>query len=253
MTKKTPNSDTLPTEYPLEVIAEVHCPFDEKFTVPRQPGLTPSVTSILKMREPFNKPEAFNGLNQFSHIWVVFRFHQNLASGWRPQVRPPRLGGNQKLGVFATRSSFRPNGLGMSVVKLNKIHTHGQDIELHVAGLDVIDGTPVYDIKPYVSYSDSIPDAESGFAPDSPEIVAVEITAEAIKQLKGLSTSPDLVATQIKETLSQDPRPAYRKSKTLDENTYGVAFSGLNFKWRYIDDKIDIFDIVKISNSNTMN
>lgn len=253
MTNRTSTIESPDTDYPMAAIADVHCPFSEKFTVPRQPGLTPSVTSIIKMREPYNKPEAFNGLSLFSHIWVIFRFHQNLANGWRAQVRPPRLGGNEKLGVFATRSSFRPNGLGMSVVRLNKIHVDGQNIELHVAGLDVVNNTPVYDIKPYISYSDSVPDAGSGFAPDPPKTVAVDLTPEAMQQLKKLSTSSDLIAIQIRETLSQDPRPAYRKNKILDENIYGVAFSGLNFKWRFIDDQIFVFDIVKISDTNTMN
>ena len=245
---QTETSPGIDTEFPTQAIAIVKSPFTEKFSVPRQPSLTPSVISTIKMLAPFNNSDAFIGIEEFSHIWVMFRFHQNLEQGWKPQVRPPRLGGNKKLGVFATRSSFRPNGFGLSAVKLLDITSAQNDVQLLVSGLDVVNGTPVYDIKPYIAYTDAIPEANSGFAAAPPKTIAVEFTEDANNKLNLLATAPELTRKQVVESLAQDPRPAYRKSKPLDKNEYGVAFAGLNFKWRIKDNKICVFAV-----SNTMN
>lgn len=232
--------------FPIQAIGKVKSPFDEKFAVPRQPGLTPSIISEVHVSQPFGTREAFAGIEGFSHIWLIFSFHQNLEQGWKAQVRPPRLGGNDKMGVFATRSSFRPNGLGMSVVKLIDIEfTRGSAI-LSVVGLDVVNGTPIFDIKPYIAYTDALPEAQSGYAPSPPDTREVHFTEQAILQLTRLTPETDLRQRQIAEALAQDPRPAYRKSKTVDSNEYGVGFAGLNFKWRVENHKIYVFAVTKI-------
>lgn len=232
--------------FPIHAIGKVISPFHEKFAVPRQPGLTPSVISEIHVKEPYGTKQAFEGLEAFSHIWLIFSFHQNKEQGWKAQVRPPRLGGNEKLGVFATRSSFRPNGLGMSVVKLIDIRFNRASTVLSVTGLDVVDGTPVIDIKPYIAYTDAIADAGSGFAQAPPDTIEVVFTKQATGQLEKLSMEPELRQQQIAEALAQDPRPAYRKRKKQDDNEYGVGFAGMNFKWRLENHKIYVFAVTKI-------
>ena len=140
----------------LQILGKVESPFKQKFAIPRQPGLAPHAKGIIKIEPPFNQSSAFKGLSEFSHIWVSFVFHETMDKGWKPQVRPPRLGGNDKTGVFATRSTFRPNPLGLSVLKLDKVVLSSTNVELHVSGIDLLDGTPVVDIKPYIPYSDKI-------------------------------------------------------------------------------------------------
>lgn len=242
------HQEDVDTRFPVQAIGKVYCPFTEKFAVPRQPGLTPSIISNIYIYPPFNSVNAFEQLEQFSHIWVIFRFHQNLDQGWRPQVRPPRLGGNEKCGVFATRSSFRPNGLGLSVVELREIIPEREQTILQVSGLDVVDQTPVYDIKPYISYCDALPSAICGFASSTPETVAVTLEDNAKEQLQQLVPDPDSIARQVAEALAQDPRPAYRKAKSSDDNIYGFSFADLNFKWRVYEDKICIFEVTRARN-----
>ncbi len=229
--------------FPIEPIGKVVSPFHEKFAVPRQPNLTPSVISQVVIDQPYGVPEAFAGIEEFSHIWLLFRFHQNLQQGWRAQVRPPRLGGNKKLGVFATRSSFRPNGFGMSVVSLISVEVGSAQVTLNVSGLDLVDGTPIYDIKPYVPYVDSISDAQGGFASETPEIISVCFSETAQQQLEQFSTQPEQLRSQISEVLAQDPRPAYRKQAPEDPNQYGTHFNGLNFRWHVQHGSIEIFEI----------
>ncbi|HSP44184.1 MAG TPA: tRNA (N6-threonylcarbamoyladenosine(37)-N6)-methyltransferase TrmO, partial [Luteolibacter sp.] len=149
----------------LDPIGIVRSCFGEKFAGPRQPGLCPSAWGELILHPPYRSHEAVRGLEGFSHIWLIFGFHETAAQGWSPTVRPPRLGGNQRVGVFASRSTFRPNGLGLSLVRLEGIDEDSPDAPvLKLGGLDLIDGTPVYDIKPYLPYAESVPDAHAGFA-----------------------------------------------------------------------------------------
>ncbi|WP_338293600.1 tRNA (N6-threonylcarbamoyladenosine(37)-N6)-methyltransferase TrmO [Planctobacterium marinum] len=229
----------------ISAIGQVKSPFKEKFAIPRQPNLTPSVISEVVVPLPFGTAEAFEGIEEFSHIWLLFRFHHNLQQGWKPQVRPPRLGGNQKKGVFATRSSFRPNGFGISVVPLVNVATTAQEVRLQVSGLDLADGTPIYDIKPYIAYVDAIPNAHSGFAPDAPQLMAVHFTTEALCKLKALSSDHKTIEVQVKEVLAQDPRPAYRKQAKQDAHQYGTSFDDFNFRWQVIDNKIEVFEVNK--------
>lgn len=227
-------------------IAIVKAPFKEKFAIPRQPNLTPSVISKIVVPLPFGTPEAFAGLEDFSHVWLLFRFHHNLEQGWKAQVRPPRLGGNQKKGVFATRSSFRPNGFGMSVVPLLDICHDSNQVVLSVSGLDLVDGTPIYDIKPYIPYVDAIPDANAGFAPEPPEVMKVVFTPIATSQLQALSAVYDALEHQVKEVLAQDPRPAYRKTAKHDPHQYGTRFAEFNFRWQVVNHKIEVFEVLSV-------
>ncbi len=183
----------------MEPIAHIRSPFAEKFGVPRQGNLAPSVESIIEFTPAYHNPDCLRGIEQFSHLWLIWGFDRN-GSEWSPTVRPPRLGGNVRLGVFATRSPFRPNGLGLSVVRLLGVEPVGS---LRISGADMVNGTPIYDIKPYIPYADSIPDATSGFTETPWEPLAVQWEC---------SLPPDCPVSwraALEETLAQDPRPAY--------------------------------------------
>ncbi|MGL4678266.1 MAG: tRNA (N6-threonylcarbamoyladenosine(37)-N6)-methyltransferase TrmO, partial [Plesiomonas shigelloides] len=161
--------DLSPETLTLTPIGVIQSPYKEKFAVPRQPGLVQDGNGELRLLPPYNQPDAVRGLEQFSHIWLVFVFHQTQEQGWRPTVRPPRLGGNERLGVFATRSTFRPNPIGLSKVELRGIKVHGGEVYLELGSLDLVDGTPILDIKPYLPYVDSEPEARAGFAQEAPQ------------------------------------------------------------------------------------
>ncbi|MEA3363235.1 MAG: tRNA (N6-threonylcarbamoyladenosine(37)-N6)-methyltransferase TrmO [Thermodesulfobacteriota bacterium] len=218
--------------YSLQPIAILHSPFKEKFVTPRQPGLTPSVRARIGFNPDFATPEAVRGLKGFSHLWLIFLFHQNWEKGWKPTVRPPRLGGNQRVGVYASRSPFRPNPIGLSAVRLLSIHADRGDISLEVQGADLIDGTPILDIKPYIPYGDSIPDATGGFAEETPRAtLQVEFSELAWKQLGQYQNETPELETMLRETLSLDPRPAYRHNRE-NSKEYGVLFDCYNIRWR---------------------
>lgn len=211
-------------------IAYVESCFKQKFAIPRQPGLAPNARAIIRLTEQFN-PDAVEGLELSSHIWVQFVFHETLEEGWSPRVRPPRLGGNKKTGVFATRSTHRPNPLGLSVVRLDGID-FSEGVCLRVSGVDLLDGTPVLDIKPYIPYVDCIPEASNLLAASPPEKLDVQFSGIALQQVTMLQReqNTDLRAL-IEEILCQDPRPAYQE---LDETrTYGVTILDFELKWRY--------------------
>ena len=154
--------------FSFEPVGVIHSCFKEKFGIPRQPGLAPDARAVLELLPPYNRAEAVRGLEGFSHVWLSFIFHACLGEPWKPTVRPPRLGGNRRLGVFATRSTHRPNPIGLSAVELEKIEAAPGRVLLHLKGVDLLDGTPVLDIKPYLPYSDNIPGALGGFAPEMP-------------------------------------------------------------------------------------
>ena len=218
----------------LQPIAIIETPYQQKFAIPRQPGLVNSALGVIRFLPEFNDPNMVRSIEQFSHLWLIFQFHQTVAKGWSPLVRPPRLGGNQKAGVLATRSTFRPNGLGLSVVELVKVSYQQQQLELHVRGMDLVNGTPILDIKPYLPYADSIPQATGGFAQCSPELMPVCFSDQSQQQLLAMSKHyPDL-QTLIIEILGQDPRPAYH-AETESNKSYGMSLYDLNIQWRVCD------------------
>lgn len=202
--------------------------FKEKFAIPRQPQLAPAARGVLELLPPFDGGEAVAGLEQVSHVWLLFLFHQALEDTPRLKVRPPRLGGNQTLGVFASRATHRPNGIGQSVVKLDKVEAG----RLWLSGIDLLDGTPVLDIKPYVPYADCQLDARNGIAAAPPELIPVEWTPEALAQarLEGERLGEPLVAL-VEQCLAQDPRPAYQKPQP--ERRYGARLWDVDVRWHY--------------------
>lgn len=209
--------------------------FEEKFAAPRQPGLVRSATATLKLDGELIQPACLLGLEQFSHLWVCFVFDQT-AGQWQPTVRPPRLGGNEKVGVFASRSNFRPNPIGWSVVEIAAIN----QTDIDVLGGDFVNGTPILDIKPYLSYSDAIADARCGYASEAPVatlavVFDVAIENAALKQL-------------ISETLSFDVRPAYRKTEN-SSRIYGAVISAVNVRWRIEQDVARVLEVNPLANS----
>lgn len=219
------------TGFTFQQIGVIHSPWKEKFAVPRQPGLITQGSGELHLLSPYNQSDAVRGLENFSHLWVMFIFHQTMAQGWNPTVRPPRLGGNQRMGVFASRSTFRPNPLGMSLVALNGIRIAKQQVILELGSLDLIDGTPVVDIKPYLPFAESIPDAKAGYAQQAPDAsMPVIFTAEAQQQLQLLSARYPNLPQFLAEVLAQDPRPAYRKiakiNMSMPSDCWILMFAG---------------------------
>ena len=237
--------------YPLEPIATIHSPFQEKFATPRQPGLAPSVTASIKFSPGFATPEAVRGLEGFSHLWLIFLFHQNWQKGWKPTVRPPRLGGNQRVGVYASRSPFRPNPVGLSAVKLLRINNEQGKISLEVQGADLIDGTPILDIKPYIAYGDSIPAANSGFASAAPGTpLKIIFSNQAQQQLSNYRSESPNLETMLTETLSLDPRPAYRR-ENKDDQKYGVLFDRYNVHWVVTGEELIVLSINPAEQNST--
>ena len=216
----------------FETIGIVHSCYSEKFGIPRQPGLIDAAEATLELLPPFNRPEAVKGLEQFSHIWISFIFHGIERQEWKPTVRPPRLGGNQRIGVFASRSTHRPNPLGLSVVSLAGIECRAGHVVLHLQGADLLDGTPVVDIKPYIPYVDSIPEARAGYAAEPPmaplQVIFSEESTEVC--LREQERYPQL-ARLIGEILAQDPRPAYQAENDAGRE-YGVRLYDLNIRFR---------------------
>ena len=217
--------------------------------MPRQPGLVPAAKGRIELLPPYGNPDSIRDLEQFSHLWVLFVFHGTQEQGWKPLVRPPRLGGNQKTGVFATRSTFRPNPIGMSVVALEGVVEEGDRCWLEISGLDLLDQTPVLDIKPYLPYCDSLTNASAGFANYKPKAQAqVRFSPQAEQQLRfAVEKIPEL-REFICQVLSQDPRPAYRLSKAADDNQYGVRLHNFNIIWTVEGN--NRFQVVRIEKEN---
>lgn len=200
----------------MPIIGYIRSPFRQKFGIPRQPNLV-NVPATIELIPPFSDPNAFVGIEQFSHLWLLWQFHQNKPQdNFRPQIRPPRLGGNDKIGVFASRSMYRPANIGLSVVQLVKMENRNNQAILHILGVDMVDNTPIFDIKPYIAYSDSIPHANSGFAIDKPTLKTVTIAKKAQQQLDNLINHYHLSENDvetIQQLIAQDPRPAYRQTE----------------------------------------
>jgi tRNA-Thr(GGU) m(6)t(6)A37 methyltransferase TsaA len=225
----------------LDPIGTVRSCFGGKFGIPRQPGLCPSAWGELVFHEAYRSPEAIRGIGGFSHVWLIFGFHETLDSGWKPTVRPPRLGGNQRVGVFASRSTFRPNGLGLSLVRLEGIDIAAKNGPiLMLGGLDLLDGTPVYDIKPYLPYAEAIPDAAAGFARDEIPRLTVEVDPAAAGKFASL---PQRAQAVIREALALDPRPPVQAEDP--ERVFGALLCGRNVRFTVANGVCRILELQK--------
>ena len=233
----------------LHPIAVIHTPYKEKFSVPRQPDLVQDGIGIVELFPPYNSPEAVRGLEQFSHLWLIFQFDKVPHGKWQSTVRPPRLGGNQRVGVFASRATHRPNPLGLSKVELRQVECiHGR-VFLHLGSVDLVDGTPIFDIKPYIAYADSEPEAKSSFAQEKPPAkLNVEFTEIAQSAVEKYHKNRPHLERFITEVIAQDPRPAYQQGKEIDR-IYGISLYEFNIKWRIkvgTTDCVEILDIQKL-------
>ncbi|TNC92086.1 MAG: tRNA (N6-threonylcarbamoyladenosine(37)-N6)-methyltransferase TrmO [Thalassolituus sp.] len=231
------------SSHTITPVAYARSPFQEKFAIPRQPGLAPSVRTCIELTPPFDDPCALEGLNDITHVWLLFLFHQVGSRNDSLRVRPPRLGGNEKTGVFSTRSTHRPNGIGQSLVKVESV----EGSCLWVSGADLLDGTPIIDIKPFVPYADIPVNAGNRMAPAAPEwleVIWTEATeTEARKQGQRLRENVMQIVT---ECLQQDPRPAYQKHD--ESRVYGVRLWDLQVRWRYpTPDSIQLVSISEAS------
>lgn len=231
-------------EHTVNAVAIAHTPFKDKFGIPRQSGLV-DVPAVIELLAPYNQIDAVEGLQQVSHIWLTFLFNQHLDSKVQIKVRPPRLGGNKKVGVFATRSSFRPNAIGQSVVRLLSIEHKHNTLKLHVQGIDVVDGTPIIDIKPYVPYVDAVVGAVNLLAPAPPILQAVEVIWQAnclaeLQEIKGISSAE--IHRWITELIQLDPRPAY---KTLEKkHQFAMSVFQLNVQWCMLNENLaEVFSL----------
>ncbi len=220
----------------MEPIAHIRSDFSSKFGVPRQAGLVAELRATVVFEPPYRVPEALRGIEGFSHLWLIWEFSMNKRDGWSPTVRPPRLGGNRRVGVFATRSPFRPNPIGLSCVKLEGVEPDTPDGPvLHISGADLVDGTPVFDIKPYIPYADCRPEAVGGFAGAAPErVVEVNIPPELLARV------PENRRTALTGVLAQDPRPSYQDAS---ERVYGFGFAGLEVRFRVGNGVLTVVDI----------
>ncbi len=234
------------SDYVLTPIGTIRSPIKEKFGIARQSGLIPEHQCHIEIHSPFNTPDAFRGLEGFSHLWLIFLFHKNLRQQWRPMIRPPRMGGNKRIGVFASRSSFRPNSLGLSAVELLDIqHRHGR-IQLKIGGADLIDGTPIIDIKPYLPFADAIPLAHTGYVDSIPGDqlqVRFSLAAQASLERTNADNYPDLLPL-LARMLAQDPRPAYQK--TCDAKSYGLRLFDLNIRVQITGPVAEVVSIDRI-------
>ena len=225
----------------MQIIARIRNAFPTKFGLPRQSGLVPELISTIVFEPEFRVAEALRGIESYSHLWLIWEFHQAIRDGekqeWKATVRPPRLGGNTRMGVFATRSPFRPNPLGLTVVKLLAVEDSPEGKVLLVSGADMMDGTPVYDIKPYLPYVDSIPEAVGGF---TEEKAAYSLRVDFPQAL--LAQVPQGQREALLGVLAQDPRPAYQN----DENrVYGFAYGGFDVRFTVRDGTLTVVEIVK--------
>lgn len=225
--------------FPMTIIARIHTDFPTKFGIPRQSGLVDALKATIVFEPEYRNPDALRGLEGYSHIWLLWQFSQHLAEGWSPTVRPPRLGGNVRMGVFASRSPFRPNPIGLSSVKLEQIQLQTpQGPILQVAGADLMDGTPLYDIKPYVPYSDSHPEATGGFAFQAKEGSLNVVIPPAL-----CAKIPAQKQVGLQAVLAQDPRPAY-----LDDpqRVYGLDFAGFNIRFTVVGNTLTVCEVTPL-------
>ncbi|MEE3608788.1 tRNA (N6-threonylcarbamoyladenosine(37)-N6)-methyltransferase TrmO [Avibacterium paragallinarum] len=230
----------------LSPIGIVHSPYKEKFSVPRQPNLVQDGVGTLNLLPPYNQPEAVRGLEAFSHLWLIFQFDKIPQGKWQPTVRPPRLGGNQRVGVFASRATHRPNPLGLSKVALRNIEIDKGEVLLHLGALDLVDGTPIFDIKPYIAYADSEPNACSSFAQQAPEkTLTVVFSLQAMCELKKCGEKRPHFQRFITEVLQQDPRPAYHQNSQA-ERIYGMRLYDFNIRWQVRGELVEVLELERV-------
>lgn len=239
----------------MPIIGYMCSPFVEKFGIPRQSNLV-NTTSYIKLIAPYDDINAFQGIEQFSHLWLLWQFHANdvkkndspvnKVKTFQPMIRPPRLGGNQKIGVFASRSMYRPSQIGLSVVQFLEVKKVENELRLYVQGADILSGTPIVDIKPYLAYADAIPDAMSGYAPDAPQILEVIWSDDALLQKQKLlneKVCTEQILQELEQVLAQNPKPAYQKDP---ERVYGLSFANFNVKFQISEQSVKIVDMYSL-------
>ena len=220
----------------MDVIAVMHSDFPTKFGIPRQSGLAEALQSTIVFEPAYRNPEALRGIEGFSHLWILWQFSQAVRQDWSTTVRPPRLGGNTRMGVFATRSPFRPNAIGLSCVRLLSVeHTQDMGTVLHIGGADLMDGTPILDIKPYIPYCDAHPEAMGGFTQDAGDFILEVDFPENLKQ-----RLPAEKQEAICQVLSHDPRPSYQKDS---DRVYGLSFAGHDIRFTVKDKVLTVVDV----------
>ena len=220
----------------MDVIAVMHSDFPTKFGIPRQSGLAEALQSTIVFEPAYRNPEALRGIEGFSHLWILWQFSQAVRQDWSPTVRPPRLGGNTRMGVFATRSPFRPNAIGLSCVRLLSVeHTQDMGTVLHIGGADLMDGTPILDIKPYIPYCDAHPEAMGGFTQNAGDFMLEVDFPENLKQ-----RLPAEKQEAICQVLSHDPRPSYQKDS---DRVYGLSFAGHDIRFTVKDTVLTVVDV----------
>ena len=220
----------------MKIIAKIYTEFDEKFGIPRQSGLVGETVGRIVFEPEYRIPEALRGIDGYSHLWILWQFSEAVRENWSPTVRPPRLGGNKRMGVFATRSPYRPNPIGLSSVRLLGVeHTECEGDVLIVGGADILSGTPIYDVKPYLAFTDSHPEALGGFAD---EVYDYEIEVVIPEKIRARLSQDE--AKKLTAILREDPRPSY---KSEDEREYGMKFSGKEIKFKYENSKLIVTNI----------
>jgi tRNA-Thr(GGU) m(6)t(6)A37 methyltransferase TsaA len=250
----------LPT-YEFEAIGLAHTPFTQRFGIPRQPGLVPDAKGVLKINGHPDFKFALKRLEEFSHIWVLFVFHAHGGNKWKPTIRPPRLGGKEKAGVFSSRSPHRPNPIGISVMELEKIDFDAKGgPELHVKGVDLLDGTPILDVKPYIPYADSVPNANPGWAKEEIKRTEVEFVTLAIEKITAAeSAGYEGLKDLIEQLLTIDPRPAFQKREMPPEaeesqgKEFGLLVKDFDVQWKIQNYHFVVYDLIKTTKKKANN
>ena len=229
----------MPAESQIKIIARIHTDFPTKFGIPRQSGLVDALKAMIVFEPEYRNPDALRGLDGFSHIWLIWEFSETVRETWSPTVRPPRLGGNTRMGVFATRSPFRPNAIGLSSVRLDGIELH-PDLGpvLHISGADLMDNTPIYDIKPYLPYTDSHPEAVGGFVdPIGKRLLEVKFPEQLLHII------PEARREALLGVLALDPRPSYQDDS---ERVYGIEFADFDIRFTVEGTALSVCEVVKL-------
>ena len=216
----------------LTPIGKVNSPYKQKFVIPRQANLADAAIGIIELNKDFTDFDCLRGIDQFTHLWIIYFLHETASQGWAPTVQPPRLGGKKKVGVFSSRAAFRPNPIGISAVKYIEHFKKDRSLHIKISGMDILDGTPVLDIKPYIPYADSIPNADGGYASEKPKQgLIVEFSDDAEKKISAFEAERENLRSLIVQVLSLDPRPAWGIN-TLDQKQYGATIFDINIKFQ---------------------